>query len=100
MSTPDDIPPSTVQVKRVLRKLTSKYELSDYIRHLVFYDEEQHLADESKRLRERLLLQGLDDEDLYDIYEFLQIKFDGELMKIANKAITERRTRQLEVYLQ
>ena len=108
MSTPDDQPPSdqpppkktTIHVKRVIGKLTSKYELSDYVRHLVFYDGEQHLVDEATRLREGLLLQGLDEEDLFDIHEFLHIKFDGNIMKIANKGITERRTRELEKYLQ
>lgn len=107
MSTTDDNPPSDDQpppirisrdVKRVIGKLTNSYELRDYAFHIAAYHA-QHLTDEAAEYRRRLLLQGLDEDDLFTIHEFLNIKFDGELMKMSDKKLTEKRAEILESFI-
>ena len=99
MSTTDDQPPSdedppTVNIPRnltrVIRKLSNAYELHDYVKHLAFYNA-HNFEDEAAELKHRLLLQGLDDNDMYTIHDYLKVDFDGELMKIADQKKTEKR---------
>ncbi|MFC1656143.1 hypothetical protein ACFL3C_04705 [Patescibacteria group bacterium] len=100
--TSDDKPPPNLgisrDVKRVIRKLSDSYELRDYAFHIAAYHA-QHLTDEAAGFRNRLLLQGLDEEDLFTIHEFLNIKFDGELMKMYDKNLTEQRAEMLGSFI-
>jgi hypothetical protein len=113
MSTTDDKPPSDddpppdsppdpdnlpKNLTRVIQKLSNTYELRDYVQHLAVYHAHD-LTDEAIELKQRLLLQGLDDDDLYAIHEFLKITFDGDLMKIADRSMTENRAQKLGVFL-
>ena len=107
MSTTDDKPPSDddpppdnipKNLTRVIQKLSNTYELRDYVQHLAVYHAHD-LMHEATELKQRLLLQGLDDDDLYVIHEFLKITFDGDLMKIADRSMTENRAQKLGVFL-
>ena len=92
MSIPDDKPPSDKppSIKKIIEKLSDKHGLKDYAEHLVFYQDE-----ETNRFKELLLLQGLDEDDMFTIHEFLNITFDGDIIKIHNRKLTEKRTKQL-----
>lgn len=101
MSTTEDQPPPELispDLKQAIKKLSNKYELQDYVCHLTSYHA-QHLTDEFLLLKERLLLQGLDDDDLHLLHDFLQVKFDGELMKMADKNLTKKQAVKLDQYL-
>ncbi len=101
-STSDDQPPPNIgisrDVKKVIRKLSDSYELREYVFHIAAYHA-QHLTDEAAGYRKRLLLQGLDEKDLFTLHEFLNIKFDGEVMKMSDKSLTEKRAKILELFI-
>jgi hypothetical protein len=97
MSTPDDKPPSddyppprNSNLKKIIQKLSKKHELREYIKYIASYHA-AHLIEERKNLQERLLLQGLEEKDLFIIHKFLQIEFDGDLIKISDKGLTKKR---------
>jgi len=98
MSTPDDLPPSTIRssrtIPKIIEKLQNKHELLDYIEQLVAFNA-HHLTDVAEEMRHNLKLQGLDEEDLHEIHEFLKVSFDGELMKAEDKKLTEKRAEEL-----
>lgn len=97
----DDKPPSegiSRNLKHVIQKLSDGYQLRDYAFHISSYHT-QHLTEEAAQFRKRLLLQGLDEDDLFIIHEFLNIKFDGELMKMSDKKLTEQRAETLGSFI-
>lgn len=100
MSTSDDIPPSESDdfpppVREVVDKLDNKNELSEYLNHLSAYHT-HHLSDLTQELQERLLLQGLDEDDLYNLHEFLAVEFENGLLRTGNKKLTETRVGLLQ----
>jgi len=102
MNTTDDQPPPadlpSGSLKIAIDKLQNKHELLEYVEQLTAFNA-QHLSDVTEELRERLLLQGLDEDDLHDIHEFLKVTFDGDLMKSEDRAITQRKARALSYFL-
>lgn len=98
MSTSDDLPPSAIRssrnIQKIIEKLQNKYQLKDYIDQLAAFNS-HHLKEIADNLRHELQLQGLDDDDLYEIHEFLLITFDGDIMKTENKKETEKRAKEL-----
>lgn len=98
MSTPDDLPPSPTRssrnIKKIIDKLQNKHQLKDYINQLTAFNA-HHLTDITEEMRHNLLLQGLDENDLHQIHEFLLITFDGDLMKTENREETEKRAIKL-----
>lgn len=97
----DEDPPSKnlpEALEKAIKKLTDKYELHDYVQHLTAYHT-HHLTNETSTFKDRLLLQGLDNNDMYAIHNFLNITFDGELMKMANQSLTEKRAKTLKIFL-
>jgi hypothetical protein len=98
MSTPDDLPPSAIRssrnIHKIIDKLQNKHQLKDYIEQLTAFNA-HHLTDITEEMRHNLLLQGLDENDLHEIHEFLLISFDGDLMKTENQDQTEKRATEL-----
>ena len=106
MSISDDTPPSddfppparlTKTVKAIVSKLNSKNELIEYLDHISAYNS-YHLSDLTQELQERLLLQGLDEDDIYALHEFLAINFDNGLLYTTNRKTTEKRADILKKY--
>lgn len=85
-------------IKHIVNKLSNRYELSDYATHLIIY-RAHHLTEEIENLKQQLLLQGLDEEDLHMIHEFLGIEFEGEICKILNRIHSEKRLKSLLGFL-
>lgn len=98
MSIPDDIPPSPIRssrnLKEIIDKLQNKHELQEYVEQLTAFNA-YHLTDIAEEMRQNLMLQGLDEEDLHDIHEYLLVSFDGELMKTEDRKLTEKRANTL-----
>lgn len=98
MSIPDDLPPSPTRssrtVKKIIEKLQNKHELLEYVEQLTAFNA-YHLTDIAEKMRQNLMLQGLDEEDLHDIHEFLLVSFDGDLMKTENRKLTQKRADDL-----
>ena len=98
MSIPDDIPPSPIRssrnIQQIIAKLQNKHELQEYVEQLTAFNA-HHLTDVAEEMRQNLMLQGLDEEDLHDIHEFLLVSFDGELMKTEDRQLTEERAHEL-----
>lgn len=94
MSIPDDLPPSPLRssrnLKEIIEKLQNKHELHEYVEQLTAFNA-HHLTDVVEEMRENLMLQGLDEEDLHKIHEYLLVSFDGDLMKTENRKITQDR---------
>lgn len=87
----DDQPPSPVSapntLKQAISKLDNKHELLEYVEHLTSFNA-HHLFDVTNDLRQRLMLQGLDEDDMRSIHDYLEIEFDGDLIKTDNKEVT------------
>jgi len=102
MNKADDQPPPadlpSPSLKKVISKLQNKHELLEYIEQLTAFHA-QHLSDVVEEMRERLLLQGLDEDDLHEIHEFLQVTFDGNLMKTEDKKLSQKRARDFSAFL-
>lgn len=107
MSISDDLPPSDdspppktlIQpIKDTLGKLENKNELSEYLDHLSAYHT-HHLSDLTRALQEKLMLQGLDEDDLFHLHNFLAIEFENGFLNTANKELTEKRAVLLQKYL-
>ena len=101
MSIPDDQPPPSSPSKGVenaIHKLQNKLELADYMNHLVYLKTNQ-LSEVTEEMQEKLMLQGLDEDDLYHIHDFLEVSFDGELIKTPNEEISKKRLIQLSKLL-
>ncbi|MFC1600183.1 hypothetical protein ACFL3T_04105 [Patescibacteria group bacterium] len=98
MSIPDDLPPSATRssrtVQKVIGKLQNKHELQEYIEQLTAFNA-HHLTHVTEEMRHNLKLQGLDEEDLHEIHEFLLVSFDGDLMKTEDRKLTEERAHEL-----
>lgn len=95
MSTPDDIPPSPIQI---IDKLQNKHDLLEYVEQLTAFNA-HHLTDVAEEMRQNLMLQGLDEEDLHEIHEFLHVSFDGDLMKTEDRKLTQDRADNLSVMI-
>jgi hypothetical protein len=102
MHTTDDQPPSSEppspSLKETIAKLDNKYELQEYAMQLSSFNA-YHLSNIADDLKERLMLQGLDENDLRNIHEYLGITFDGELVKYTDKKFTEERAHNLSAFL-
>ena len=98
MSIPDDLPPSPIRssqtIRQIIRKLQNKHELQEYVEQLTAFHA-YHLTDIIDEMRQNLMLQGLDEEDLHNIHEFLMVSFDGDLMKTENQKLTQKRAIKL-----
>ena len=98
MSIPDDLPPSPIRssrnLKEIIKKLQNKHELHEYVEQLTAFNA-HHLTDVVEEMRKNLMLQGLDEEDLYEIHEYLLVSFDGELMKTEDRKMTQDRANDL-----
>ncbi len=98
MSTPDDIPPSPIRssrnLKKIIEKLQNKHELQEYVEQLTAFNA-YHLTDVAEEMRQNLMLHGLDEDDLYEIHEYLMVSFDGDLMKTENQKLTQDRADDL-----
>ncbi|MFC1810858.1 hypothetical protein ACFLZH_05135 [Patescibacteria group bacterium] len=102
MNTTDDQPPPvdlpSGNLKEVIKKLQNKHELLEYVEQLTAFNA-HHLLDVTEELRERLLLQGLDENDLREVHEYLKVTFDGDLMKSEDRKLTQKRARDLTGFL-
>jgi len=101
MSISDDIPPSDdfpPPMKKAIDKISNKSGLNNYLTHLSAY-QSYHLLDLTRELQEGLLLQGLDQNDLYSLHEFLAIEFDNGFIKTNDKELTKRQVKLLQKYL-
>ncbi len=92
-----DLPPST-KLQNIIKKLHNPHELYEYIEQLTAFNE-PHLADITAELRNGLMLQGLDQNDLHEIHEFLKITFDGDIIKLENKNLSQKRAREFSAFL-
>ncbi len=102
MHTTDDQPPSSEppspSLKETIAKLDNKYELHEYAVQLAAFNA-YHLSDIINELKQRLMLQGLDEDDLFNIHEYLGISFDGDLIKSSDKLLTQKRVHELTSFL-
>lgn len=101
MSTSDDIPPSDdfpPPIKQTVAKLSNKNDLEEYLNHISAHHT-HHLSDLTHELQERLLLQGLDEDDLFDIHEYVAVIFENGMLQTHDKLLTEKKVKQLQQYL-
>lgn len=96
-SSVSDLPPST-KLKEVIKKLQNPHELHEYIEQLTAFNA-HHLSDITTEIRHKLMLQGLDEDDLHEIHEFLKITFDGEIMKLEDRKLSQKRAREFTAFL-
>lgn len=102
MNTSDDQPPSadlpSKSLKNTINKLQNKYELLEYVEQITAFNS-YHLSDITDELKNRLMLQGLDENDLREIHEYLKITFDGDLMKTENRKLSQKRAHDISAFL-
>ncbi|MBA4337138.1 hypothetical protein C0416_05215 [bacterium] len=101
LPSPNDSPPPralTKRVKKAIEKLRNKNELSEYLSHISTCHT-YHLSELTSELQEKLLLQGLDQDDIYDLHNFLAIEFENGLLKTLDKEVTEARAALIQEYL-
>ncbi|MCD6109730.1 hypothetical protein J7J83_03155 [bacterium] len=101
MSISDDIPPSDdvpPSIKKTLSKINDINGFNNYLDHLLAYHT-HHLSNLTHELQERLMLQGLDYNDLYTLHQFLEINLDNGIIESNNKDLTRERTATLKQYL-
>ncbi|MBD3156518.1 hypothetical protein GF369_01690 [Candidatus Peregrinibacteria bacterium] len=98
MSISDDIPPSDdfppprslpYSVKKTLSKISNVNEFSDYLDHICAYHA-YHLDDVTHELQERLMLQGLDEDDLFTLHVFLGVEYENGILTSKNHNITKK----------
>lgn len=97
MSISDDIPPSDdfppprplpYSVEKTLSKISNVNEFSDYLNHVCAYHA-YHLEDTTRELQERLMLQGLDEDDLFILHSFLGVEYENGILTSKNPDITK-----------
>ena len=101
MSTSDDLPPSDdfpPPIKQTVDKLDNTIDLGQYLDHLSAHHT-HHLSDLTQDLQERLLLQGLDENDLFDLHKFVAVEFENGLLRAGDQNLTEKRVEQLQKHL-
>ncbi len=83
MSISDDIPPSDdvpPSIKKTLGKINDINGFNNYLDHILAYHT-HHLSNLTHELQERLMLQGLDYNDLYTLHQFLEINLDNGIIE-------------------
>lgn len=99
MSISDDIPPSDDfppprflphSVQKTLSKISNSNEFSDYLNHICTYHA-YHLDDLTHELQERLMLQGINENDLFSLHAFLGVEYENGILTSKNPDLTKTR---------
>ena len=101
MNTTDEPPPPdsiSPEIVRIVRKISNRKSFTDYLQHIASAHANQYF-DILSELKNQLLLDGLDDEDIHVLHQFIKINFDGDLIKIADLDSTKTQAQKLYTFV-